>query len=44
MLYDHNILHMWRGQFESIILYKQIGSLIFYLGDLILKHVICVKF
>ncbi len=33
---------MWQGQFALITLYEQIGNLLFYLGDLILKHVMCV--
>jgi hypothetical protein len=41
MFYDHNILHMWQGQFVSIMLYEQIGGFLFYLGDLILNHVMC---
>ncbi len=44
MFYGYNILHMWQGQFVSILLYEQIGGLLFYLEDLILKHVMCVKF
>jgi hypothetical protein len=44
MFYDCNILHMWQGQFVSILLYEQIGGLLLYLGDLILKHVMFVKF
>jgi hypothetical protein len=35
---------MWHGQFVSILLYEQIGGFLFYLGDLVLKHVMCVKF
>jgi hypothetical protein len=43
MFYDHNILHMWQGQFVLILLYEQIRGLLFYFGDWILKHVMCVK-
>jgi hypothetical protein len=35
---------MWQGQFILILLYEQIGNFLFYLGNLILKHVMCVKF
>jgi hypothetical protein len=38
------ILHMWQDQFVSILLYKDIVSLLFYLEDLILKHVMCARF
>jgi hypothetical protein len=38
MFYGYNILHMWQGQFVSI------EGLLFYLEDLILKNVMCVKF
>jgi hypothetical protein len=34
---------MWQGHFVSILLYETIISLLFYLGDLISKHVMCVK-
>jgi hypothetical protein len=43
MFYDYNILHMWQGQFVLILLYEQIRCLLFYLGDLIFKHVMCVE-
>jgi hypothetical protein len=44
MFYDHNILHMRQGQFVLILPYEQIGGILFYLGHLILKHVMRVKF
>jgi hypothetical protein len=34
---------MWQGQFVSILFYEQIEGLLFYLGNLILKHIMCVK-
>jgi len=43
MFHDRNILHMWQGQFVLIILYEHIRGLLFYLGDLMLKHVMCVN-
>jgi hypothetical protein len=43
MFYACNILHMWQGQFVLILLYEQTGGILFHLGDLILKHVMCVK-
>jgi hypothetical protein len=43
MFYDRNILHMWQGQFVLVMLYEQIRGILFYLGYLILKHVMCVK-
>jgi hypothetical protein len=34
---------MWHGQFVLNLLYEQIGGFLFYLGDLVFKHVMCVK-
>jgi hypothetical protein len=42
MFYDCNILHMWQGHFVSIMLYQKNVTLLFYLGNLILKHA-CVQ-
>jgi hypothetical protein len=34
---------MWQGHFILVMLYEQIGGPLFYTGNLILKHVMCVK-
>ncbi len=43
MFYDCNILQMRHGHFISILLYEKIVSLLFYLEDLISRHVMCAK-